>query len=185
MTLLETILVVLLLLLLVSGVMFSFTGWRSDVNFDEGLYRFEGLLRMTRADASNQGRRLRITPDAESGEVRVLWEPDPFKTPNEFVEYPGTWTGYVPTGLVRVTRCELTGDSAYRTMDFGPMQNDSSRTLMESVTFQPSGSSDSAVFELSPMDPTDVRRGLMQWDGVNATVSTQVVSSDQTQQTGQ
>jgi hypothetical protein len=175
----ELMLALGLIVLLASAAMVATTAWREGTKFDEGVIRFETMLRMARADAQNTGRRIRLSFDAETGQARVLWECDPIAQPNQFVEYVGcSWSGETPTGLVRVTRCELTGPSAYRTLVMDSAKTDqSSNTILEEVTFYPDGSSDSALIELAAIDEdSDTRRAVVELDGVNGTVATKIVS---------
>ncbi len=95
-------------MLLVVGLTMTFAGaavismaplWR-NAPLDEGVGRFEGLLRFARAEAAQQGRRVRLqvttpvpSPDGRVGPapaVQVEWEPEPLSQPGVFVENVAT-----------------------------------------------------------------------------------------------
>ncbi len=177
-TLLEVILAITLLVALASAGAFALVSWYDGRNLEEGAVQFEALVRMARADAANTKRSIRLSFEPDTGAIRVLWEPQPFTEPRVFVEYDtSVWAAEVPNGLVRVTRCELTGDSAYSTLDTETLAPpDPGEVRMDPVTFHPDGTSDSAVIELATAgDEDDSRRAVIVIDGTNRTIETQVL----------
>jgi hypothetical protein len=168
-----------MIVLLAAAAVFALAPWREGVDLDEGATRFVTLVRMARADAANTGRRVRLEFDADTGRITVTWEPSPLERSTAsggFVAYASPWSSGAPNGLVRVVRCELTGDSAWTTMDADAV----GRALRDDVplspvTFYPDGSSDSALIELAPAteaaELADARRAVVEIDGVNQIVA--------------
>lgn len=172
---------VLLGLLAVAGYV-MLAPLQEHARFPEGVRRFETLLRMARADASGNGLRVRIAPrqteDAVS--VRILVEPDPLLEPGQFTPYRCTWRTFRPRGLARVTRSTMLGEDVYRRMAIGLDADETSDSVpMAPVTFYPDGSSDSAAFELAPIDEDDSRRAVIRLDGVNGTITTHLLDEDE------
>lgn len=178
----------MLLIGLLAGVtVINFAGWHGSRQLEEGCRRFETMLRMMRAEAANRGRRLRLTFDAEAGRMQILWEPQPLCAPEQFVDYAavGTWAHHVPNELVRLSRCELTGPSAYRTLSFGQTETPgAAEEPLEAVTFYPDGSSDSAVFELvrAGDGDSDSRLAVVELDGLNGTITSRILTASELQE---
>ena len=179
-TLVELMLVVGLLAVLAAVTYFSMAGWQTGATFEEGVQRFEAMLRMARADAANQGFRIRLTSD-DAGRVRILCEAQPRQEPEQFIDYPGcSWSDFSPHELARITRSELTGPSAYQTLSReGPAAANQAAAPMDALTFYPDGSSDSALVELTPLDETDTRRAVVELDGLSGRISTTIVQIDE------
>lgn len=101
-TLTELLLVTSLLVLFASTAVLSLAPLWRNAPLDEGVRRFEGLLRFARAEAAQQGRRVRLelspspTPlssgpaDRPLPRVLVQWEPEPLRQPGVFVPAPTT-----------------------------------------------------------------------------------------------
>jgi type II secretory pathway pseudopilin PulG len=158
----------------------AFGGGRA---LEEATWRLETALRMARAEAANQGRRLRIAFGEEDGRFYVLWEPDPLAAPGKFAEYAAcTWDDYVSMDGVVVERCELVGPSYYQAMDAsspaGALPSGTASGLA-AVTFEPDGSSDSAVIELSATDAADSRRAVIELEGLTGTVTSRILSPEE------
>jgi len=174
----------LLMALLVGAIVVNFTGWGQSRRLDEGARRFQTMLYMARAEAANRGRKLRLafeTGEQGRGEIRILEEADPLGAPGEFTEFTAcTWGNYVPRGLVKVGRCELVGDSAYRLME-GELigQGDSEDQPLEAVTFYPDGSCDSALIELVSTGESDSRKAVIEIDGLTGTVTRRILASSE------
>lgn len=155
---------------------------QEHARFEEGVRRFETLLRMARADASGNGLRVQIAPQQTEGtvSVRILVESDPLAEPGQFTRYTCTWRTFRPRGLVRLIRCSLLGEDVYRQMaiDLGGDET-SDIVALAPVTFYPDGSSDSAAFELAPIDQDDPRRAVIRLDGVNGTITTRLLDEDE------
>jgi len=163
-------------------VIIDFSGWRDSEKLIQGAERMETALRLARADAANLGRRLRLDFEEETGRCLILWEPKPLEEPGEFTDYAkvSTWTGRMPTELVRVNLCRLTGPSAYQTLNLEEMpMADSDQPELEAVTFYPDGSSDSAIIELSGTVESETRRVVIELDGANGTITRHVFYDDE------
>ena len=160
-TLLELTLAAALLVLLMGTMVLSLSGWNESRRLEEGARRFEALLCMARADAANLGRRLRLDfAENEDGlnEIQLLWESDPLGAPQQFTGYTAcTWSHHIPSGLVEVIRCESSGwEDGYR-----PSESESDEGVLESVTFYPDGSCDSAEIELISTSSGDGRHAFI------------------------
>jgi hypothetical protein len=173
------ILVLCLIVVLAMVSVISMSGWRQEVAFGEGVSRFSSALRLARAEAANLGLRLRLAMDANGG-VQILYEPRPLESPGEFVEYVGcTWRDIVASGMVCVNRCERTGSSAYRPAGQGlsaSPQGDGA--VLDSLTFYPDGTSDSALVGLRPPDDADSRRAVLCLTGMDGAITTWMVDAD-------
>lgn len=176
-TLIEVVLVLGLMSILVAVlVVGTGTGIESEY-LDQGAAQFETMLRMARAEAANEGRKLRLMIEEEEHNVSIQWEPQPLAEPGEFVEYTdGSWARSLPNHMVRVLRCQRTGDSSYSTLTFGESMSDDELSL-DALEFFPDGSSDSALIILASQDMDDLRRAVIELDGGNGIVTTSVMTS--------
>ncbi len=180
-TLLEILLALMLLGLLLGVAAINFGAFRNSRALEEGASQMETALRMGRAEAANQGRRVRIAFAEESGAVLVLWEPEPLAEPGRFIPYDAcTWDDYLTTEGVRIERCQLVGASIHRPADWADGSGGTpAESALEAITFEPDGSSDSAVIELSAIDVTDVRRAVVEIDGVTGTIISRILTSEE------
>ncbi len=182
-TLLEVVLVMALLALLAGAVAWKVSRWRTGDRLEEGTERFQTVLRMARAEAATTGRRLRLTFEEETGKCSVLWEPEPLSEPEQFTDYARcSWKSHIPTEMVRVLRSELTGSSAYRTLRAQMGREESEENSLESVTFYPDGSSDSAVFKLVDAEGSESYLAIIELDGVNGVMTARILSAEQYEQ---
>jgi len=182
-TLLELTLAMAIVLLLLGAFVVNYTGYQGSRRLADGVDRFGTVLRMARAEAASIGRRLRLSFDEETAQMQVLWEPEPLTEPGQFVRYHAcTWRHYLPTGTVRVSRCQLVGSSAYRVLAAESLRDSAfEEEALEAITFYPDGSSDSAVIELvaSRDDPDEaIPRAVIQLDGLNGTIKTDFLTPD-------
>ncbi|MHC4294127.1 MAG: pilus assembly FimT family protein [Planctomycetota bacterium] len=180
-TLLEVILALALLVALIGAVVLNLPGFTDSQRLEEGAYRLATMLSMARTDAANLGRRVRVAFEADeelTTRIRVLWEADPLGAPDEFTDYTAcTWGHYSPAELVRVTRSELVGPSAYRLLEWKPGErDDSSDELLAAVTFYPDGSCDSAVIELESTSDSDQRVGIIEMDGLIGSIDHRILT---------
>ena len=181
MTLIEILLVIGILVVLTTVGLLAMSNWQDD-KLGDGLYRFESVLRMARAEAAITGRRIQLATDAQGGTAKVLWEPDPISAPGEFLSFPATWTGDLPSNLVLIERVELLGASAYPVMedaDDGDASDDDE--VFDAVTFSSDRSSDTCLFVMRRADATadqEKWRGVLMMDGVNGTTESAVVAKD-------
>jgi len=178
-TLLELVLAVALIALLAGMVVVSLTGWRTRRQFDEGVRRFETVLRMARAEAAQRARKFRLEFDDESQACRIVWETDPLTSPGEWADFrASTWSGNLPNEWVRLVGCRLTGSSAYRLTDPAGGTGDDETTVAP-LTFYTDGSCDSAVLLLAATDPEDPRQAIIELDGINGTITTRILDAEE------
>jgi prepilin-type N-terminal cleavage/methylation domain-containing protein len=181
-TLVELLLALVLLLLLLGAVVFSFSTLERGAALEEGVTQLEGLLRFARAHAANTGRQVEVCfeedfaaePAASAGSIRVLWEPDPLGQPGYFEELPtaGSFVAGIaelvqvqdvrllePAGTMSPTSTQKP-DAALEEF----FEDEWSLTL-PSVVFYPDGSSDPAEIVLTARSAEDLRRVAVRVDG--------------------
>ena len=178
----EVLLAMALFTLLAAVIGINFFGKASERYLDEGTRRFETTLRMMRAEAATQGRRFRLTFDAESGRMIVQWEPQPLAQPNQFLDFSdASWVELLPSDTIRVLSLQRTGDSAVDTLLYGsgddPAMGEDSVT--QYIDFYPDGSCDSAILQLASADANDTRRTVVKVDGITQQFIAQVMSVDE------
>jgi type II secretory pathway pseudopilin PulG len=183
-TLLEIVLVAALLLLLAGLTVVTFAGFGRSKNLDEGAWQFETALRMARAESANLGRKIRLECDLQSGQFKVTCETDPLAGPGVFTDYSSAiWANNLPTGLVSVSQCLLTeGNASWASTPSTGGTGSSEKSPPAAVTFYPNGSSDSAVFELRSQSEGDERTAVLELDGVNGTISAQILQPSEYQE---
>lgn len=173
-TLIEVLLTLLLVITLAGLSIISFTALRGTRDMDEAPGMAEGIVRLARAEACNLGRRIRIAIDADSGGLRVLWEPNPLTEPNVFVPYnAASWTRGLTFGSTTVVRCEVVDPNVPV-----PESSDtaSSDAAPAGITFAPDGSSDSAQIEIHSQNLADDRRGMVYIDGLSGMIHSEVLT---------
>ncbi len=207
-TLTELLLVVALLTLFGGAAVMSLAPLWRNAPLEEGVGRFEGLLRFARAEAAQHGRRVRLTVNTipvstrtgihETRSVQVQWEPEPLRQPGVFVENEAS-TSFAGSlqELVRVesVRCI---DPAGTAPDEDPSDDTAVIAATEPVpaspeatappateiwppiTFYPDGSSDSAEILLALADASDSRRMLVRWNGLSGTAAHEAAPADAT-----
>ncbi len=176
-------LVVILLLVLASLVVIQFGPWQAR-RLSEGARQMEAVLRMARAEASNRQLRLQLNFDPQSGDLMMLWEPKPLENPGQFQPFTSaSWDAEIPRTDVRIRRCELTGADAFATLatNYSAAPADAQNPL-QAVTFYPDGHCDSAVLELVSTDAADGRVVILQLDGLNGAVTTNMLSAEEAQE---
>lgn len=212
-TLFELVLTVSLILLLAGGVIFGWDSLQRGARLEEGADQVEMLLRFARAQAATSGRQVRVrvgssepfpgatagtnSPTipatmADTGGLRVLWEPDPLKRPGTFEPMPGT-EGFRERidELVEVQSPEMDSLQITPTLPETPsgeagggtkvVAGDLASTTASNpethptlqITFYPDGSSDSADWVLTSKDPEDARRLRIRWTGLTGTTRRQ------------
>jgi type II secretory pathway pseudopilin PulG len=181
-TLIEILLALFILVLLIAATAMNLGPWQGTGVLEEGAGRVETALRMARADAANKARRVRIAFGEEDGKFQVLWEAEPLAEPGKFAEYTAcAWRDLVPMDGVRVERCELTAPSIYQIADAGTpgggTQQSRSAPALAAITFEPDGSGDSAVIELSATDGRDTRRAIIEIQGLTGTISSRILTT--------
>jgi len=171
-TLFEIILAAAIIVLLSGSIILAFGSWYRKRSVDESARRVEAILRMARAEACSQGRRVRLAFDPDTLAPTILWEPDPLGEPGLFVPHYGQWAHDLPTDIITFIRCRRTGASAVRLLTYSDAEEPVSPNgePLESVTFLPDGSCDSAVIEVAASDGVDLRIGRLEIDGVTGAV---------------
>jgi hypothetical protein len=154
---------------------------RADVEaLQAGAFRLETAMRMARAEAANQGRRLRLVFDSAGGPPAVLWEPEPLTEPGRFSALAGcTWQDSIELDGVIIEKCEFIGPSAYRAVDTGTAGGGADQSAFAPITFEPDGSSDSVVIELAPAGDPESRRAVIELDGLTGTVVSRVLTASE------
>ena len=189
-SLVELLLAVAVMVMLVAGVVFSFSNLLTGSQLDEGVTQFENLVRLAQAHAGNTGRRVQLAFEEEVtaegtvvGKPRVIWEPDPVGHPglfeklwevsqviesvNEFIAIDSSrrsGTGEAP--LAEGEPREWTGAGAEAPPWLTP------------VTFFADGSADSAELVLVSRDADDTRRVVLHIEGITGALRRETSSSD-------
>jgi len=181
-TLIEVILAIAVFSLLAAVVTVNMFGGVKEKYLDEGSQQLETVLRMARAEAANQGRRLRLVWRGEEQRLVVMWEPQPLAQPGQFVEHTGaSWVKLVPNDTIRVVNSKRTGasDADMNALVFGDTSKMGSDEEGETalVDFYPDGSCDSAWFEFASRDEGDLRRAVIELDGFNYLISTKILGA--------
>lgn len=207
-TLLELLLVVVLLLLFSSAAVMNITPLWRNAPLEEGVGRLEGLLRFARAEAAQQGRRVRLqlspathpagSVNPEPTSLQVQWEPEPLLQPGVFVHNLTTAAmARSLNELVRVESIRHLGPDGGEppphaedpNADHPPHPDATGLPQTEvaiappdepchPITFYPDGSSDSAEILLAMVDPADSRRMLVRWNGLNGTAAHEAATAD-------
>jgi prepilin-type N-terminal cleavage/methylation domain-containing protein len=198
-SLLEVLLALAVLGLVMGLTLVGLSGVARASRLPEGLRRWEASLRFAQADAASQGRRIRLSiplspnvgqPGAiePSQRVSVLWEDRPLEEPGVFTEYTRCdWASAIPGELVQISRVQPMGQSVYRdSFGLSPAGFNRAGSVDPStaeLTFQPDGSSDSALLELidparAASQPESARRAVIELNGVTGRVRGQLLSSD-------
>lgn len=189
-TLIELLLATVLLLLLLSATVFSFSGLQRGAGLDEGAMQFEALIRYARAQAASTGRQVRISFDGEAdpetlipvGGVLVTWEPDPLGQPGMFQKlnlaesYLEGINDLVLVESVRVSDPE--NSSAFGALGSQPEDSESESDFTDSVPpikIYPDGTCDSAEIILSARDTDDLRRVAVRLVGITGAIRRQVI----------
>jgi type II secretory pathway pseudopilin PulG len=181
-TLLEVILAVALLTLMTGVVIIALGPWRHHQDLQVAAERFAAATRMARADAARLGRRLRLSFDAETGGMALLWEPEPLEAPGEFVAYTRcAWLDMLPADLAKVVYARRRG--AVDDWAAGPAAAEEEE--FDTIDFYPDGSSDSVEVHLTDAAGMDARLAVIELDGVNGVVRTHLLSEEQLEQRAQ
>jgi len=166
--------------LLLAALAINFSALSGGQDLEEGAARLETALRMARADAANLGRRIRLAFDEIDGRFIVFWEADPLAEPGRFTEYTAcTWDDFVSMDRIRLERCQLVGPSLYQVVKMGTAGGGDATAGPASITFEPDGSSDSAVIEVSAVDERDTRHIVIELEGLTGTVTSRTLSPEE------
>jgi len=177
-TLFELILAAAIFALVSGSIILAVGGWYREQSVDECARRVEAILRLARAEACGRSRRIRLAFDAETLAPAILWEPEPLAEPGRFVPHFGQWAHDLPTEELQFLSCRRTGASAVKLLTYSDAEEPASAEgePLESVTFLPDGSCDSAVIEMTALDGLDPRVGRIEIDGVTGTVTLRILT---------
>jgi prepilin-type N-terminal cleavage/methylation domain-containing protein len=165
-TLIEVLLACSILGLIATAVIMNFSNLLDGQHLEEGASRVESLVRMTKAQAALQGKRLRLIVDPATGKLATEWEPNPASDPGKFVPYDR-----LPVGVdsiaehVKIVSCRRDGPDGAGGAD-GPMV----------IDFQPDGSCDGFTLDLASVSEKDVRQAHVQLFEFDGTIGTQYSS---------
>lgn len=179
-TLVEVILAVAIVGLLAGTFILAFGDWYQREAIDDGARRVESILRVARAEACSQGRRFRLAfgQSAPEAAPMILWEPRPLAEPGRFVPFYGAWANDLPTDLLTFIQCRRTGDSARKLLTYNdadePVSPDGAP--LQSLTFMPDGSCDSAIIEVVAADGRDNRVGRIEINGLTGSISLRMLT---------
>lgn len=171
-TILELLLALAVLVLLLTLAVVGLDQLRSRAWLDEGVSRFETVLRMARTEAAGRGQRLQLAFDDASGAVDLLIEADPLGAPGQFQPFTGcTWLHQLPNDLVRVRRSVIGAAGFHANMSH---DNDDAG-LLDAITFYPDGSADSVRLELASLHPDDTRWAMIELEGLSGRIRSSIV----------
>ena len=186
-TLVELLLSIAVMLLLIGGLVFSFSTFLAGSQLNEGADRFESLIRLARAHAAQTGKKVQLVfredvTDASEvvGRVEVAWEPDP-------LDRPGYWekmreVAWVIEGLndmIAIENVRLTSDPA---IPVGFAAESEAPPWLAPITFYPDGAADSAAVLLASRDPEDEERVMLRLQGLSGVISRETVAPAGTDQ---
>jgi prepilin-type N-terminal cleavage/methylation domain-containing protein len=176
-TLLEVTIAIALISVILVVIIVSGMSSNDRRNFEYAVDRLETTLRMARAEAANSARRVRLAFDEETRLPALLWEPAPLSEPGQFEAHKTCpWISRIPRDRIAVTRCRTTGPDG-QPIDEAPTsagdEDDSSE--MQTITFNPDGTSDSVLIELESADLGDSLRAAVKLDGENNLITTRIL----------
>ncbi len=200
-SLVELLLTLVLIVCLAAASVFCYTALHRSANLDEGLHRFQSLVRLAQAEASTTGRKLQLqfpvtdaSAAADGGkpvlhQVRVMWEPDFLGAPGVFEEYTAKgWSEELVNELVGVTKVrsiqpERTPESAPteraepETEPLAELDEEAAAETDEFpvITFYPDGSCDSAEILLASRNDEDERLLEVRLSGMLGSISSRLV----------
>lgn len=180
-TLVEVLLAMGIFIVLAGVISYTMFGSLSDRYLEDGADRFGTLIRMVRAEAANQGRRMRIAWSAGEDRILIEWEPQPLAQSGQFVEFKGaSWVGMIPNDMVRIVGNHREGATEKDALTFGGSPSASREAEAKAasiIEFYPDGSCDSVKVELASRDEGDTRRAIVQMDGINTSVTSNIYDS--------
>ena len=187
-----------LILCLAAASVFTFTAVYTSSNLDEGVDRFQSLIRFAQAEAATTGRKVRLefvpaapekaieaNPETELREIKVMWEADLLNAPGVFEEYTNkAWSEEIVNELVGVQKVKTAekGETAApvesTTTDTETADAQNAEEEFPSITFYPDGSCDSANIVLASRNLDDERRLEVHLSGMLGSVSTRTLSPE-------
>jgi prepilin-type N-terminal cleavage/methylation domain-containing protein len=199
-TLIELLLATVLMLLLISAVVFSFSSLQRGSELDEGVAQFEALLRYARAHAENTGRQVLISfedandPDMPGppASIQVTWEPDPLGQPGVFErllvaeQYVEEINRLVQVEGVSVSEPASTPRTGFSSGN--PTEGENSFEdffdFLPSIRVYPDGSSDSAEVVLSSRAEDDFRKMGVRLVGITGAIRHEQIGEPQANESG-
>jgi prepilin-type N-terminal cleavage/methylation domain-containing protein len=177
-TLVEIILAAAVIALLAGTFVLAMGRWYQRQSLDESAMRVEAIIRMARAEACSQGRLIRLAFDPSSLAPVIAWEPNPLQEPGRFVPHYGAWANDLPTDLLRFIQCRRTGQSARKLLAYSDAQEPAAPggEPLQSITFMPDGSCDSAVIEVAAADGLDPRIGRIEINGITGSAALRMLT---------
>jgi prepilin-type N-terminal cleavage/methylation domain-containing protein len=185
-TLIEVLLALVLVMMFLGALVFSFSSGQQGAELDEGAAQVENLLRFARAHAANVGRQVQLRLEVDDlfdfdmppGNLLLRWEPDPLGQPGtlETVAEAGSLLQSV-NDLVQVEVVKVLDADGVDALEPGEMESTGSAEPVESVVsalsslaFYPDGSSDSAEIVLCSRSREDARRVVIQLSGITGSI---------------
>ena len=192
-TLVELLLAVALVVLLLSAVVYNFSGLQRGAPLDEGANQLEALIRFARAHAASSGRQVQITFEEDAGgglvvplgNLRVLWEPDPIARPGIFEllaearEYVRGITDLITIEGVRVVEGDsFEPESANASAADESAEDKSMLVTFPPIGFFPDGSSDSAEIVVASRAKEDNRRIAVRLQGITGLIRRKLIADE-------
>jgi len=179
-TLLELLLALALLTLMMGLALGAVWNSLRSVKIAEHGTRMCALLRATRAEAANTGRRFRISFDAETRQPLVSVEPNPLTEPGTFAPCEAWWVRQAAFDEnVQILRCERTGASDFAERNASTPSLEGENAELAELTFYPDGSSDSVRLVLTNDDEDRPWRLLITLNGVDGTIQKREITEDE------
>lgn len=177
-SLFEIVLAIGILAILTGAMVLGVGGWFNTQRIDEGARRLESILRLARAESASRGRRIRLAFDVETLQPSIEWEPLPLREAGQYVPLPAGWAHDLPTEELRFITCRRTGESALQMLTFEENAELATEDggILQSVTFYPDGSCDSAVIEVGDPEQVDLRIGRIDLNGATGTIGLRILT---------
>jgi len=154
---------------------------RTDTaRLEAGANQIESLLRNARKYAAVRAGHVCLVLTEKPGATTTLLETDPAGRPDVMSPHvpQAPYNFIVDDELVRIDSCRRIGPGLGPSGS-GPARLSRSGKPIESITFAPDGSHDSAVIELVSTDEGDSRTILIELDGVKMIVSRRIMTAEQ------
>ena len=193
-TLVELLLAVALLMLLLSAVVYNFSGLQRGAQLDEGANQIEALIRFARAHAANSGRQVQITFEEDIGDgfivplgnLSVVWEPDPVNRPGLFepLTIAEEFVRSI-TDLISIEGVRLVEGDSFEPQPVNPSsqsdenaEGNSMLVTFPPIGFFPDGSSDSAEIIIASRSEEDTRRIAVRLQGITGSIRRKLVADE-------
>ncbi len=178
-TLIELVMAIGLLVALTGAIVFSFSSLQKNQQLNEGVDRLLTLVRYAKAHAATSGTPLRFqlvqieSESAVDSRVQVIWEPDPFNHPGEFVPFAeAAPLSEAVNELVSVQPAVPPGEGD----DTGAATTDS---VLNDFGLYADGSTDHGKLIITSRDTEDRRRFLFELAGITGELKTRQLNSNE------